>query len=48
MVKSDFPYNKKLLLKEIILAPSGSKIFPLKEVPIMKRDANVDYHCLIQ
>ena len=37
VVKSDFPYHKELLLKEKF-APSGSKFFPLREVPILKRD----------
>ena len=27
---------------------SGSKLFPLREVPILKRDAIEDNHCLIQ
>ena len=30
------------------LAPSGSKFFPLREVPILKRDAVEENHCLIQ
>ena len=29
-------------------APSGSKFFPLREVPILKRDAIEENHCLIQ
>ena len=29
-------------------APSGSKFFPIREVPIMKRDAIEENHCLIQ
>ena len=29
-------------------APSGNKFFPLKEVPVMKRDAIEENHCLIQ
>ena len=29
-------------------APSGSKFFPLREVPILKRDAVEENHCLIQ
>ena len=29
-------------------ALSGSKFFPLREVPILKRDANEENHCLIQ
>ena len=28
-------------------APSGSKFFPLREVPILKRDAIGENHCLI-
>ena len=42
-----YPYHKKLLLKERI-RPSGSKFFPLREVPIMKRDVIELNHCLIQ
>ena len=30
------------------LAPSGSKFFPSREVPILKRDANEENHFLIQ
>ena len=30
------------------LAPSGSKFFPLREVPILKRVAIEANHCLIQ
>ena len=29
-------------------APSGSKFFPLREVPILKTDAIEENHCLIQ
>ena len=29
-------------------APSGSKLFPLREVPILKRDAIEEKRCLIQ
>ena len=29
-------------------APSGGKFFPLREVPILKRGAIVEKHCLIQ
>ena len=29
-------------------APSGSKFFPLREVPILKRDAIEENYCLIQ
>ena len=29
-------------------APSGSKFFPLREVPISQRGACVKNHCLIQ
>ena len=29
-------------------APSGSKFFPFREVPIMKMDAIEENHCLIQ
>ena len=35
MCISDCPYLTELLLKEIF-APSGSKFFPLREVPIEK------------
>ena len=37
--KSDFPYHENLLLKERI---------PLREVPILKREATEENHCLIQ
>ena len=47
VIKSDFPYLKELLLKER-MAPSGIKFFPLREVPILKRDVIVDKHCMIQ
>ena len=30
------------------IAPSGSKFFPLREVPILKRDTIEADHCLIQ
>ena len=30
------------------IAPSGSYFFPLREVPILKRDANEENDCLIQ
>ena len=33
--KSDFPYHDELLLRKEF-APSGSKFFPLREVPIQK------------
>ena len=29
-------------------APSGSKFFPLREVPILKRDVIEENHCLVQ
>ena len=29
-------------------APSGSKFFPLRVVPILKRDTIEEIHCLIQ
>ena len=29
-------------------APSGSKLFPLRAVPILKRDAVEENHCLVQ
>ena len=29
-------------------APSGSKFFPLREVPILKKNAIEKNHCLIQ
>ena len=38
MVKVGFPYQKELLLKKEF-APSESEFFPLREVPIKKRDA---------
>ena len=34
-------YKKKFV-------PSGSKFFPLREVPILKRDTIVENHCLIK
>ena len=42
--------TKELLLKERICSqsPSGSKFFPFREVPILKRDAIEENHCLIQ
>ena len=36
------------MVKMIIPCHSGSKFFPLREVPIMKRDAIVLNHCSIQ
>ena len=42
-----FIYLKELLLTERIRS-SGSKFFPLREVPISKRDIIVENHCLIQ
>ena len=47
VVKGDFPYHKELLLKKEF-APSGSKFFPLRVVPILKRDAIGENHWLIQ
>ena len=29
-------------------APRGSKFFPLREVPILKRDAIEENHCMVQ
>ena len=37
-------YHKDLLLKKEF-APSGSKFFPLREVPILKREANEENLC---
>ena len=48
MVKSDFPYLKELLLKKRIRSLWMQKIFPLREVPIMKREVIVENHCLIK
>ena len=42
--KRDFPYHKELLSKERI----RSLFFPLREVPILKRDTIEENHCLIQ
>ena len=47
MWKSEFPYHNELLFKERIRS-SGSKFFPLREVPILSRDAIEENHCLIQ
>ena len=44
---SDLPYYKELLFNEEF-APSGSKFFPLIEVPILKRDEIEENHCLFQ
>ena len=43
----DFPCHKELLLK-VRICSSGSKFFPLREFPIMKRDAIEENHCLVQ
>ena len=45
-VVSDFQYHKELILKERIC--SGSEFFPLRKVPILKRDAIEENNCLIQ
>ena len=42
---SGFPYHKELLLQEKF-APFGSKFFPLREVPILKRGAFEENHYL--
>ena len=47
MVKSDFPYNKELLLEERIRSV-WEQFFPLREVPISKRDAIEENQWLIQ
>ena len=44
---SDCPYHKELLLKKEF-APFGSKFFPLRDVPIFKRDAIEENHCFFQ
>ena len=40
------PYGTALEGKNF--APSGSKFFPLREVPILKRDAIEENHCLVR
>ena len=44
VVKVIFHYN----LKELPLKEKRERIFPLREVPIFKRDVIVENHCLIQ
>ena len=44
---SNVPYLKELLLKERI-HPLWEQILFLREVPILKRDAIEENHCLIQ
>ena len=41
-VRGDF------VLHSIEFPPSGNEFFPLREVPILKRDANEEDHCLTQ
>ena len=45
MILSLFPYHKELLLKERIRS-LWEQIFLLREVPILKRDAIEENHCL--
>ena len=45
-VVSDFPYHKKLLLKEKI--HSLWEQILSRDVPILKRDAIEENHCLVQ
>ena len=47
MVKVIASYYKELLIKDRIRS-SGSKFFPFREVPVLKRDAIEEGHCLIQ
>ena len=47
MCKSYFPYHQELLLKERIRSLWEQFFFVLREVPISKRDANEENHCLI-
>ena len=47
MVEVTFPYHKELLVKERIRSP-GSKFFPLREVPTLKRDAIEKFRFLNQ
>ena len=47
MVKVIFSNSKELLIKKEF-APAGSKFFPLREVPILKRSAVEEICCLIQ
>ena len=35
-------------MRNCSFAPSGSKFFPLREVPFLKREAIEEDHCLIQ
>ena len=46
MINMIFNAIKNCFLKKEF-APSGSKFFPLREVPIMKKDAIEGNHCLI-
>ena len=46
-VVSDFPYHKELLLKKRTHCLE-STFFPLREVPILKKDAIEENHCLFQ
>ena len=48
MVKIIFHTLKGTALKRKKIAPSGSEFFPLREVPILKRDVIVENICLIQ
>ena len=41
-------YTKRNFSLRKEFAPSGRKFFPLREVPILKRDAIEEKHCLIQ
>ena len=45
--KNDFPYAKELLIQERIRS-LWERILPLREVPILKRDAIEENQCLIQ
>ena len=49
------PYVEKVIFHTIRycsyrkeFAPSGSKFFPLRVVPILKKGTNEENHCLIQ
>ena len=46
-VVRDFLYYKELLLRKEF-APFGSKFFPLRDVPNLKRGAIEENHCLFQ
>ena len=40
VLNCDFPYYRELLIFRKEFAPSGSKFYPLREVPILKKGCN--------